>query len=283
MKISSLNNLKAFLQEHGLEAKKYSSQNFLVEENIVQKIVKEACVTVDDLIIEIGPGPGALTEALLATGCQVWAIEKDIKLSLLLRRLCQNEEQLKIFSTDFLLFPLEDHLQKNYLTSGKKAKVVANLPYHITTPILTKLISLHPFLSTLTVMIQKEAAQRCLATTKDKDYGPLALLLQFYSTLQYGFTVEPTCFYPKPSVQSAVMHCNLHPPLQTLDEESLFQIIRTSFQRRRKMLRSSLKSSYPDANIEEALSKQGLNPLSRPEELSLANFINLLAHLGLPS
>lgn len=277
-KISSISHLKAFLQEHGLEAKKRSSQNFLIDGNIVQKIVQQAAVSAEDLVIEIGPGPGALTEALLSTGCQVWVIEKDQKLASLLRRLCPDEQRFQIFTEDFLSFPLQERLQE-HLSNGKRAKVVANLPYHITSPILGKLAPLHAVIESVTVMIQKEVAQRCVAPKGGKDYSSLSLFLQFYSKSRYGFTVEPTCFYPKPSVQSAVVHFALVPPPLVDNEEALFQIIRTAFQQRRKMLRSSLRTFCPSSYIEEALRKQNLDPLSRPEQLSLTEFIALFAEL----
>lgn len=273
MTISSPKNLIAFLEEHGLQANKTASQNFLVDGNIIRKIVKEAKVTADDLVIEIGPGPGALTEALLATGCRVWAIEKDHKLAGLLRRLCPDENRFKIFSEDFLDFPLEE------LLAGQKAKVVANLPYHITTPILTKLIPLNNLFSSLTLMVQKEVAERCVAKEGGKTCSSLSLFLQFFSNMNYGFTVDPNCFFPKPSVQSAVIHFHLKTPPVVPDQDLLFLLIRTSFQQRRKMLKTSLKNLFPTDVVEKALQKQKLNPLIRPEELSLPQFIQLSADL----
>ncbi len=278
MSISHPRNLIAFLSENGLYAKKSASQNFLVDENIVHKILKEAKVLPGDLILEIGPGPGALTEALLKMGCRVCAVEKDPKLAELLRRLCPDESLLQIFSEDFLEFPVEEFLQKN-LPPGKKAKVVANLPYHITTPILTKLVPLHSLLSDLVVMVQKEVAERCIAKEGEENYSSLSLFLQFFTKPKYGFTVEPTCFLPKPSVQSAIIHFELKESPAVADQNFLFELIRTSFGKRRKMLRTSLKEILPSAFVEEALKKQKLNPLCRPEELSLNQFIILCADL----
>ena len=278
MKISNPKTLIEFLTQHGLQAKKHSSQNFLIDGNIVRKILSEASVGPDDLVIEIGPGPGALTEALLETGCRVWAIEKDPKLAELLRRLCSDENRLKIFTVDFLEFPIEE-LVKAELLPGQKAKVVANLPYHITSPILTKLVPLHAIFSDLVLMVQKEVAQRCIAKEGGKDYSSLSLFLKFFSETTYGFTVEPGCFYPKPSIQSAVIHFRPKLPPAVPDQDFLFQLIRTSFQQRRKMIKASLKPLFPSALIEESLSKQGLNPFSRPEELSLEQFIRLSSDL----
>jgi 16S rRNA (adenine1518-N6/adenine1519-N6)-dimethyltransferase len=274
MKVCNPKYLQEFLAQNGLQAKKKSSQNFLIDGNIIRKIIQQAQVEPCDIVIEIGPGPGALTEALLETGCEVWAIEKDPKLAGLLRRLCPDEKKLQIFTEDFLSFALEQNLQKALL-SGKKAKVVANLPYHITTPILIKLIPLHTVLSDVVVMMQKEVAERCTSSANRHQYGSLSLFLQFFSKPKFGFTVDANCFLPKPSVQSAVVHFQLAKPPAVLDQDFLFVLIRTAFGKRRKMLKTSLKEILPTKSIEEILQKNGLNPQLRPEELSLQQFIDL--------
>ncbi len=273
MKISNPKELQKFLNEHGLAAKKSASQNFLIDGNIVRKIILEAELSSNDLVIEIGPGPGALTQDLLETGCRVVAIEKDSDLAPLLKRFDEEEKQLIIINQDFLKFPLEDFLRE-HLLSGKKAKVVANLPYHITTPILEKLVFLHELISDIVVMVQKEVAVRFVAEVGSKDYSSFTLFLQFFSKTKYCFTIEPSCFSPKPSVQSAVVHLKLRaPPLK--NSEPFFQMTRTAFGKRRKMMRASLKELFPSANIESSLEKLGLNPQIRPEELSLDQFLKL--------
>ena len=272
MKTCNKATLLAFLEENGLRAKKNASQNFLVDGNIIEKICRLGEVEKGDFVVEIGPGPGALTEALLDKGASVIAIERDAKLAGLLRRFSSDESRLRIFTEDFLSFPLEETL-KNLLPKGKKAKVIANLPYHITTPIFAKLIPLHEQLSKVVVMIQKEVAIRCAAKEGSKDYGSLSLFLRFHGEMKYGFTVSPNCFYPRPAVDSAVVHFTPLKPQRVEDEEFLFKVIRLSFQKRRKMLRSSLKEVAPAAMIEEALQSLHLNPLARPEDLSLESFI----------
>ncbi len=274
MKISNPKELQKFLTENGLMAKKSASQNFLVDGNIVRKIITEANLSEDDLVIEIGPGPGALTEALLETGCEVIAIEKDAELATLLKRFSEKGERLSIFTEDFLKFPLEE-LLKEKLASGKKAKVVANLPYHITTPILAKLIPLHHLISDLILMIQKEVAVRFIAPVGTKDYSSFTVFLQFFSQVRYCFTIEPSCFSPKPTVQSAVVHLTLTPPPSIGNSDSFFEMTRTAFGKRRKMMRASLKEIFPPSLVESSLEKMKLNPLIRPEELSLAQFIEL--------
>lgn len=273
MKISNPKELQKFLDEHGLSAKKSASQNFLIDGNIVRKIVSEAKVCESDLVIEIGPGPGALTQDLLETGCKVAAIEKDGDLAPLLRRFDEEESQLTIIHDDFLKFPLEEFLKKE-LKTGQKAKVVANLPYHITTPILEKLLPLHHLISDIVVMVQKEVAVRFVAEVGSKDYSSFTLFLQFFGNISYCFTIEPSCFSPKPSVQSAVVHIVLTPP-RLSQSEGFFELTRTSFGKRRKMMRSSLKEIYPAEKIESSLEKIGMNPQARPEELSLDQFLKL--------
>jgi 16S rRNA (adenine1518-N6/adenine1519-N6)-dimethyltransferase len=273
MKITSPTELQRFLAQHGLAAKKSASQNFLIDGNIVRKILSKAQITQEDLVLEIGPGPGALTEALLETGCKVIAIEKDSKLAPLLQRF-SGSENLSIFCSDFLEFPLEKHISKE-LPLGKKAKVVANLPYHITTPILSILLPLHTLFSDLTIMVQKEVADRFVAKVGTKDYSSFTLFLQFFAQVSYGFTVEPSCFYPKPTIQSAVVHLKLRPPPAINDPEKFFLFIRTAFGKRRKMMKASLKELFPSSLVESSLEKIEKNPLARPEELSLDEFIRL--------
>lgn len=273
MKITSPTELQRFLAEHGLAAKKSASQNFLIDANIVRKILTEAQIANNDLVLEIGPGPGALTESLLETGCEVIAVEKDAKLASFLKRF-PGSEKLSVICADFLEFPLQKYM-KNVLSQGNKAKVVANLPYHITTPILETLIPHHDLFSDLIIMVQKEVADRFVAQKGTKDYSSFTLFLQFFAKISYCFTVEPSCFHPRPSIQSAVVHLKLRPPPPVTNPDSFFIMLRTAFSQRRKMMRASLKKLYDSSLIERSLSQLGKNPLLRPEELSLDEFIKL--------
>lgn len=267
MKMFKPSDLRAFLEECGVDAKKSLSQNFLIDGNIIQKIIKIAAVGPEDEILEIGPGPGALTQALLETGAKVTAVEMDPVFGRALERL-QVDNRLHVIIEDFLKFPLNDYLK------GKKCKVVANLPYHITTPILTQLLPLYPQIETVTVMVQKEFAERMMGKTGTPDYSHLTLFLQFYSSVDDHFLVSRNCFYPRPKVDSSVVHCKLHEPLLK-NSDSFFQMTRTAFSHRRKMLRASLKELYGASLVEEALTKIGKQAQSRPEELSLNEFISL--------
>lgn len=271
MKITSPTELQRFLTENDLAAKKSASQNFLIDGNIVRKILAEAQVTENDVVLEIGPGPGALTETLLETGCEVIAIEKDSKLAPLLKRF-PGSDKLSIICSDFLEFPLREHMEK-VLPPGKKAKVVANLPYHITTPILAALIPLHMVFSDLIIMVQKEVADRFIAEKGSKDYSSFTLFLQFFSEVSYCFTVEPSCFHPRPTIQSAVVHLKLRTPPSVINPDAFFAMVRTAFGQRRKMMRASLKKLYPSSLVESSLEKMKKDPLLRPEQLSLSEFI----------
>jgi len=272
MKLFKPSELHQFLQELGISAKKSLSQHFLIDGNIIRKILGAAQVGPSDLIIEIGPGPGALTEALLETGANVIAIEMDKRFAAALERLQTPDKRLEVIQADFLQFPIDAHL-KNRLKPNQKAKVVANLPYHITTPILATLFPMNSLISSLTVMVQKEVGERFVAPKGCADYSSFTLFLQFYATAHYCFTVEATCFSPPPRVKSAVLLCNLHTPPEVEDVTAFFLLTRTAFQHRRKMLRSSLRDLYAPNAIENSLKSLGLNPQARPQDLSLEEFI----------
>jgi 16S rRNA (adenine1518-N6/adenine1519-N6)-dimethyltransferase len=265
--------LRNFLEEWGIDPKKGLSQNFLIDRNVLGKICVAAEVVSGDHILEIGPGPGALTEALLERGAHVVAIEKDRDFAKALERL-KPRGNLTVIEGDILEFSLA-----SLLNSGTTWKVVANLPYHITTPILVKLVPLFKEISSLTVMVQKEVAKRFAAEKNTSEYGSITLFLEFYSTISYCFTVEPTCFYPQPKVQSAVVRCDLKPP-PDVASEAFFKLTRTAFQKRRKMLRASLKELYPSTQVEEALIGIGLSKEARPEMLSLRDFLRLFEQLS---
>jgi 16S rRNA (adenine1518-N6/adenine1519-N6)-dimethyltransferase len=271
MKLFRPSELQAFLKERGMHPKKGLSQNFLIDGNIIQKIGDLAAVTNGDRIIEIGSGPGALTQALLERGASVTAIEMDALFAQELRRLQTMDQRLEIIVGDVLQFPLFDFFQKH----PGKHKVVANLPYHITTPILGLFLPLHKSIESLTIMVQKEFADRMTAEKNTPEYSSFTIFLQFYAAVQKSFTVSPNCFYPRPKVHSSVVHCKLHPPLLDTNSERFFQLTRTAFGKRRKMLRSSLKELYPVENIEQALVKMGFTPRARPEELTIYDFIAL--------
>lgn len=278
-KIYKPSALLAFLEEHGLSAKKRFSQNFLIDYNILKKIVSAAHIQEGDLVLEIGAGPGALTEMLLEAKANVIAIELDKDFARVLNRLQDSQHSLEIFEGDALKIDLEELCKQK--ARHKKIKVVANLPYHITTPILTRLLPMHHWVESLTVMVQKEFAERMAGKAGTSSYSSFTLFVQYYSTAKFLFTISPSCFFPAPKVHSAIVHCALHSPaLKEAEEKHFFTMTRTAFGQRRKMLRSTLKNLYPAQCIDAALEKMGLSLKVRPEELSLSQFITLFHFLS---
>lgn len=270
MAIYKPSELREFLSKLGITPRKGLSQNFLIDGNIIRKIVKTAEVTSNDVVLEIGPGPGSLTEELINAGAKIIAVEKDPALAKALHRL----KALEIHCEDILTFPVEKHF-----SNKQKGKVIANLPYHLTTPILTKLIPLHTLFSSIVVMVQEEVARRFTAKPKTSDYGSFTVFLNYYSEPHYAFKVSKHCFYPEPKVDSAVVVLKLRTPPTVSNEKKFFEMRRTAFEHRRKMLRASLKELYSPEAVTAALKKIGLNPKARPEELSLKEFIDLFEAL----
>lgn len=252
--------LIAFLKEHDRHLKKSLGQNFLIDENILRKIIHSASIQPNDTVLEIGPGAGALTSLLLEKA-KVIAVEKDDFFADKLKRLSGN---LTVYQQDILKFDLS--------VLPKNVKVVANLPYNITTPILSSLIEHHEHFDSLVIMVQKEVGERITAKPKSKAYGSLSIFLQFYSDVSYEFTVSRNCFLPKPKIDSAIIKLTLKtPPLK--DPAPFFKVVRKAFEKRRKMLSSSLKEFLTKEEIENALKALQLNPKARPEDLSLDQWL----------
>lgn len=257
----NLADLKQFLDEIGASPKKSLSQNFLVDSNVVHKILKAANVLPGESVIEIGPGPGALTQALLNAGAHVFAIEKDDLFAKVLSRLQTPDHRLRIYSGDALQFPLEQIPAK---------KVVANLPYHITTPILEKLFKAK--LHSMTLMVQKEMAERLFADPGSKEISSLTIFTRFYADLIDRFDVSANCFHPKPKVDSSVITLQLRKP--PLDEpEAFFRIVRAAYQQRRKTMSRSLASLCTPEQTKNILLQIGIRADARPEMLSLDQWL----------
>lgn len=255
MTVAQLSKLLSFLESIGAEPKKSLSQNFLIDSNIVRKIVDLADIQPKDRVIEIGPGPGALTSELLERGAEVIAIEKDAVFAAELSRL-QNGH-LQVIEADILEFDWK------CLGAGPW-KVVGNLPYHITTPILEKICQEEAV--SFTFMVQKELAERLMAKEGSKQCGSISIFVQAHAEIQGHFHVAKTCFYPAPSVDSTVVSLAFH---GQRDPEAFFTIVRRAFQQRRKMLTSSLRSLFSVQQIQEALERAQVKAGARPETLSL--------------
>lgn len=265
--------LHQFLNEMGIHPKKGLSQNFLIDGNILNKMVEATELKEGETALEIGPGPGVLTEALLAKDASVIVIEKDEKFAHYLERF-QNGK-LEILIDDFR------NIRFSHLLNGKRVKVIANIPYSLTGVIMQELLPKREVIETIHLMVQKEVAARCTAEIKTKDYSSFTLFTQYHAEAKYLFTIPKNCFYPKPKVDSAVLELKLIPPLVDAPYEPLFDLIRSAFQMRRKMLRASLKKFAPPAKIEEALEKMEKGKSARPQELTLADFSRLLYFLDL--
>ncbi|WP_042281415.1 16S rRNA (adenine(1518)-N(6)/adenine(1519)-N(6))-dimethyltransferase RsmA [Candidatus Protochlamydia sp. R18] len=278
MPIYKPSELRLFLNQLGIFPKKGLSQNFLIDGNIIRKIVRASDVQPGNLVLEIGPGPGSLTQAMLEAEAHVVAVEKDSILARELKRFQTPSKQLEIFCEDILMFSVEEELQSR-LRDDQKAKVIANLPYHLTTPILAEMVVRRKLFSSLTVMVQEEVARRMTALPGQSDYSSFTIFLNFYSKPRYGFTVSRNCFYPAPKVDSAIVVLELKEPPPNIDAQVFFKITRTAFEQRRKMLRASLKSLFDPSKISSALEIIGQNPQARPEVLSLEDFIKLYHEL----
>lgn len=259
--------LQEYLRQIGAKPIKGMSQNFLIDGNILQKIITLADCRPGDLVFEIGPGPGALTERLLETGCEVVAIEKDATFARALHSM--QHERLTVFEADALTFDFAGECNRR---SGK-AKVVANLPYHITTPILHTLLPLESSFTSITVMVQDEVARRLCLPCSVKDFVAFTLFLQYYSQPRYGFVVSPHCFYPAPRVHSAVIRLDLEKRYPVQDEAHFFECVDAAFSQRRKMIKATLKPWYAADVIERALEQIQKASTSRPEELSLQEWV----------
>lgn len=259
--------LQEYLRQIGAKPIKGMSQNFLIDGNILQKIIALADCQPGDLVFEIGPGPGALTERLLETGCEVVAIEKDAVFAKALHSL--RRDSLCVFEADALTFDFVGECKKR----GRKAKVVANLPYHITTPILHTLLPLEASFTSITVMVQDEVAKRLCLPCSIKDFVAFTLFLQYYSQPRYGFVVSPQCFYPAPRVHSAVMRLDLEKRYPVQDEQHFFELVNAAFSQRRKMIKATLKPWYAAEIIERALEQINKAPTCRPEELGLLEWV----------
>lgn len=263
-----------FLESIGHKPSKHLSQNFLIDGNILRKIITVSSLKDGDLVIEIGPGPGVLTEALLNEKAHVVAIEKDPIFAKALARLKTPENTLTVFEDDILEFPLEKFLKKE-LKQGQKAKIISNLPYHLTSPIFGKILPLYDLIDLMIVMVQKEVADRVVSKKGSKNYSSFSVFTQFYSNPTLLFQVSPQCFYPKPKVTSAVVECKLKKICTDIDSNLFFAFIKKSFSTRRKMLTTSLKESFNQDILLCALKTLNIDEKARPEQLSVEEFLLL--------
>lgn len=273
-------NTIEILNRYGFSFQKKFGQNFLIDENVVCKIVREAGVTKDDFVLEIGPGIGTMTQILCENAREVVAVEVDAKLIPILREdTLAAYDNVTVINEDILKLDIVKLAEER--NAGRPIKVVANLPYYITTPIIMGLFESCVPLESITIMVQKEVAERMQVGPGTKDYGALSLAVQYYAKPQIVLNVPASCFMPRPNVDSAVIRLDRYeaPPVQVADEHLMFGIIRASFNQRRKTMTNSV-CNCRELNISKeqllcALEKCGLSPTIRGEALTLEDFAGL--------
>ena len=254
-------------------------QNFLIDGHVLDKIIAGAGVTKDDMVLEIGPGIGTMTQYLAEAAGKVVAVEIDRNLLPILQETLADYDNVKVIHADVLSLDLEKLVQEE--NGGRPIKVVANLPYYITTPIIMALFEQHVPLANVTVMVQKEVAARMKSGPGSKDYGALSLAVQYYAEPYIVANVPCNCFMPRPNVDSAVIRLTRYeePPVQVQDEKMLFKIIRASFNQRRKTLQNGLNNSselnFTKDQIAAAIAEAGFSPSVRGEALTLEQFAKL--------
>ncbi len=272
MSLHKFSELKSFLDSFGLHPKKGLSQNFLIDLNIVNKLLQTAKIKEDDIVLEIGPGPGVITESLLKTGAEVIAVETDQKFAEALLRF--ESPKLNLVIDDFLDLDLGKILHP-YLSANRKIKVVANIPFQITSPILEKLFRACSYFDSFTLIVQKEAAQRFTSKPSSKLYGYLSVLTNFFSHCKVAHIISPASFYPKPKIHSAILECNLKNIDPTLDIDTFCNFIKICFRHKRKLLLNSLKLEFSDEAITSAYKTSNLKATTRPSDLSSSEYLTL--------
>ncbi|WP_371296619.1 16S rRNA (adenine(1518)-N(6)/adenine(1519)-N(6))-dimethyltransferase RsmA [Ruminococcus sp.] len=272
-------NTIAVLQKYNFSFQKKFGQNFLIDTHVLDKIIASAEITKDDMVLEIGPGIGTMTQYLACAAGKVVAVEIDKTLIPILEDTLSEYDNVQIINQDVLKVNLAKLAEEE--NGGKPIKVVANLPYYITTPIIMGLFENHVPLKSITVMVQKEVADRMQVGPGTKDYGALSLAVQYYAKPYIVANVPPNCFMPRPKVGSAVIRLERYeePPVQVADEKLMFRIIRASFNQRRKTLVNGLKNSpeiqFSKEEIEAAIETLGKGASVRGEALTLEEFARL--------
>lgn len=272
-------NTIEILQKYNFNFQKKFGQNFLIDEHVLDKIIRAAEITKDDYVLEIGPGIGTMTQYLACAAREVTAVEIDRALIPILEDTLKEYDNVSIINEDILKVDIAALAKEK--NGGRPIKVVANLPYYITTPIIMSLFESHVPLESITVMVQKEVADRMQVGPGTKDYGALSLAVQYYAEPYIVANVPPNCFMPRPAVGSAVIRLTRHqkPPVEVMDEKLMFRLIRASFNQRRKTLANGLKNSgelnLSKEVITAAIEKLGKGSSVRGEALDLEEFARL--------
>lgn len=268
--------LKAIFTEYGFAPLKRLGENYLIDGNIKDKIINEAAIVRQDTILEIGPGLGALTMDIAGSGAKTFAVEKDRKAFNILCQMADDDfPNLKIFNEDILKFDLDR------IAPSKKIKVIGNLPYYITTPIIERLIENRKRIIFILITLQREVAGRLMAGPGSKEYGPLGCFVQYYTRPFYIHTIKRTSFYPVPDVDSSLIRLDIldRPSVNVKDELLFFKIVRGAFNQRRKSIINSLSRKdvldIPKEKLSALLNSIGIDPAIRPESLTLSAFAKI--------
>ncbi|MGI8317338.1 16S rRNA (adenine(1518)-N(6)/adenine(1519)-N(6))-dimethyltransferase RsmA [Halobacillus mangrovi] len=271
---------KEILETHGFSFKKSLGQNFLIDVNILRNIIDHAGINASAGAIEIGPGIGALTEQLAQNAEKVVAFEIDQRLLPILNDTLSEYDNVEIINQDILKADVREVI-KEHFQPGQPIRVVANLPYYITTPILMKLLMDRLPIDSITVMIQKEVADRMAAEPNTKSYGSLSIAVQYYTEANVSMNVPKTVFMPQPNVDSSVLHLEMRssPPVEVKDEEFFFDLVKASFGQRRKTLMNNLarhfKGKMDKEELREKLDSVDIDPKRRGESLTMQEFAKL--------
>ncbi|MCM8798854.1 MAG: 16S rRNA (adenine(1518)-N(6)/adenine(1519)-N(6))-dimethyltransferase RsmA [Candidatus Omnitrophica bacterium] len=268
----SLSELTKIFHSYNLSPKKILGQHFLIDKNIQKKIIASCQITDEDIVLEIGPGLGALTEEICKEAKFVYAVEKDSVLSALLKERLKSFKNLKIINSDILNFPLP------IKDCSAKLKLIGNLPYYLSTAFLKYLIENRKYINSVYISLQKEFAQRIIAKPGKKDYGALTIFINVYANAEILFPIKKTCFYPPPKVDSCFMKFEMltQPKVEEKERENFFEIVRFVFQKRRKTVLNSLLGKFPDKEkIKEILERLNIDSWRRPETLSMDDFLSL--------
>lgn len=270
---------KEIINKYSFAFQKKFGQNFLIDSNVLESIIRGAEITKDDFVLEIGPGIGTMTQYLCEAARQVVAVEIDKMLIPILEDTLSEYDNVEVINQNVLKVDIKSLAEEK--NNGKPIKVVANLPYYITTPIIMGLFESGVLIDSITIMVQKEVADRMQTGPGSKDYGALSLAVQFYATAKVILNVSATCFMPRPNVDSAVIKLTRHkePTVNVADEKLMFKIIRASFNQRRKTLVNGLKNSpelsFSKEQIVKAIEKIGKPETIRGEALTLEEFAEL--------
>lgn len=277
--LGSVKSTANIINKYGFSFQKRFGQNFLIDEHVLDKIVDAALIGEEDGVIEIGPGIGTMTQRLCEAASKVVAIEIDKELIPILSETMSGYDNVKIINADVMKTDLDKLIRDEF--SGMSVKVVANLPYYITTPIVMSLLENHLPVESITIMVQKEVAQRMQAGPGTKDYGALSLAVQYYADTYIAANVPPNCFMPRPKVGSGVIRLTVRKEaeVEVADEKLMFSLIRAAFNQRRKTLVNAVTNfpglDYTKEDIEKALAGLGISEKIRGEALSLQQFADL--------